>query len=78
MKKNELASHLARKQNITQAQAADQLDSLVHSILRRFRKGEPASLPGVGLLRPPEVPSVGQGSPKSPAKGKTAIPRRKG
>jgi nucleoid DNA-binding protein len=52
MKKNELARRLARIGRISQAKAADQLDSVVHRILRNLRQGEAASLPGLGTFQP--------------------------
>ena len=52
MKKTELARRLARRRHITRAQAADQLDGVVHDILRNLREGRSASLPGLGTLKP--------------------------
>ena len=52
MKKEELARRLARQSHITTAAAADQLDRVVHEILRRVRTGQSASLPGLGVFRP--------------------------
>ncbi len=52
MKKTELARRLARKRHITRAEAADQLDRVVHDILRRLREGRSAPLPGLGTLKP--------------------------
>jgi nucleoid DNA-binding protein len=52
MRKNDLAVRLARASGITRAKAADQIDSVVHRVLRNLRQGRPASLPGLGVLRP--------------------------
>ena len=56
MKKPDLAGRLARKQRITKAMAADQLDGVVHGILRRLREGKTAALPGLGTLKPGRKP----------------------
>jgi len=52
MNKQELAARLARQSKLTKAAAADQLDSLVHEILRRLRKGQAVPLPGLGTFMP--------------------------
>ncbi len=48
MKKQEIAKGLARESGLTEAEAADRLDSVVHDILIKLRKGRPAPLPGLG------------------------------
>jgi nucleoid DNA-binding protein len=50
MKREELAGALAREHRLTRAAARDQVDELVHKILKSLRKGEPVVLPGVGRL----------------------------
>jgi nucleoid DNA-binding protein len=50
MKRKELAGVLAREHGLTRAAARDQVDELVHKILKSLRKGEPVVLPGVGRL----------------------------
>ena len=57
MKRSELASKLARNRHITKAQAADQLDGVVHDILRKLRHGKQACLPGLGTWKPGAMPS---------------------
>ena len=52
MKKEQLAKQLAKESGITPAAAADQLDRIVVDILKRVRKGQTASLPGLGTFRP--------------------------
>jgi nucleoid DNA-binding protein len=52
MKKNELATLLARKNKIPESAAADELDRVVHNILRRLRKGQCVSVPGLGIFKP--------------------------
>ena len=48
MKKPEIAKRIARRSGVSQAEAADRLDSMVRQILSRLRKGEEAPLPGLG------------------------------
>ena len=69
MKKTDLARRLARQTRVSPAAAADELDRVVHGILRNLRKGQPAVLPGLGTLTPgkpvtfrPE-PQRGRGKP---------------
>ena len=50
MGKKEIAAMLARSSGITRAEAADQLDRVVFELLKKLRKGENASLPGLGTL----------------------------
>jgi nucleoid DNA-binding protein len=52
VKKNDIAKHIARKSRVTEAEAADRLDRLVHQILSNLRKGRETSLPGLGKLVP--------------------------
>jgi nucleoid DNA-binding protein len=55
MKRKELARELARTQRLAEDVAQDQIDQLVHDILRKLRAGEPVDLPGLGKLIPPPV-----------------------
>ena len=50
MKREELARTLARQNNLSGAAARDQVDKLVHRILKSLRQGRPVELPGVGKL----------------------------
>ena len=52
MKKEQLARQLAKESGITPAAAADQVDRIVSEILMRVRRGESASVPGLGTFRP--------------------------
>lgn len=52
MKKEQLARQLAKESRITPAAAADQVDSILNAILKRVRKGQSASLPGLGTFAP--------------------------
>ena len=52
MKKNQIARRLAKESKISTVTAADQLDRIVSDLLMRVRKGEPASLPGLGTFQP--------------------------
>jgi nucleoid DNA-binding protein len=52
MKKEQLARRLARESHISTAAAADQLDRVLHDILKRVRSGQSASFPGLGTFHP--------------------------
>ncbi len=52
MKKEQLARQLARESHVSPAAAADQLDRIVSDLLMRVRRGQAASLPGLGTFRP--------------------------
>ena len=51
MKKPDIARNLARESGVTEAEAADRLDRVVHEILANLRSGKSASLPGLGRFR---------------------------
>ncbi len=72
MKKPELAGRLARAGRISKARAADQLDSVVHRIVRSLRQGEAAVFPGLGTFQPGARPRFEPEltAPKPPRKGK--------
>ena len=50
MKQEELARELARQARVPAAAAQDQIDELVHRIVRKLRQGQRVDLPGVGKL----------------------------
>lgn len=52
MKKPEIAKRLAKQVGVSNAEAADQLDRVVHDILSKLRKGKTASFPGMGQFTP--------------------------
>jgi nucleoid DNA-binding protein len=52
MRKSDLIARLAETTRQSPAQAADRLDAVVHGLLKKLRKGKPASLPGLGTLMP--------------------------
>lgn len=52
MRKLEIAKRLARQSGVSNAEAADQLDRVVHQILSKLRKGKTAPLPGLGEFGP--------------------------
>lgn len=52
MKKEQVARQLAKESRISAAAAADQVDRILSDILKRVRKGQSASLPGLGTFRP--------------------------
>ena len=51
VKKPDIAKRMARRAGVTQAEAADRLDGVLHEILVRLRRGQDASLPGLGKLK---------------------------
>ena len=51
MKKEQLAKRLARESHVSPAAAADQLDRIVSDLLTRVRRGQTASLPGLGTFQ---------------------------
>ena len=57
MNKEQLVRRLARESGISAAAAADQLDSILTGILRRVRKGQSASFPGLGTFLPGPRPA---------------------
>jgi nucleoid DNA-binding protein len=48
MKKPDIARRIARESGLSEAEAADRLDRVVHQILSNLRRGRPAPLPGMG------------------------------
>jgi nucleoid DNA-binding protein len=50
MKRKDLARALAERSRLTQGEAQDQLDLLVHKIVRSLRQGRVAEMPGIGKL----------------------------
>ncbi len=51
MNKAEIVNRLAVQSGITRAEAADQLDRVVHDIIARLRRKRVAPLPGLGLFK---------------------------
>jgi len=54
MTKSEFAARLAKQNGSSKAEAADQLDRVVHEIILKLRKGQPATFPGLGNFSPGE------------------------
>lgn len=52
---NRVIRQLTKNGAVTPAKAADQVDKVVHEMLRKLRKGQQASLPGVGTIAPGPV-----------------------
>jgi nucleoid DNA-binding protein len=52
MKKEQIARQLAKESRVSTVVAADQVDRVVSDLLMRLRKGESASLPGLGTFQP--------------------------
>ena len=51
MKKEQLTRRLAKESHISRGAAADEVDRILNNLLQRVRKGQPASLPGLGTFR---------------------------
>jgi len=51
MKKPEIARKMARAAGVSEGEAADRLDRVVHQILAKLRKGKDADLPGLGRFK---------------------------
>jgi nucleoid DNA-binding protein len=50
MKPKQLTRTLAKRTRQSKAKAQDEIDILVHRILKSLREGKPVKLPGVGKL----------------------------
>lgn len=50
MKPDDFTRTIARKTRISHAAARDQVDEVVHKILKTLKKGKPVKLPGLGKL----------------------------
>jgi len=48
MKKPEIAKGMALESGLTEGEAADRLDRLVHDIVAKLKHGKAAPLPGLG------------------------------
>ena len=51
MRKPGIAKQLARRSRVSQAEAADRLDLVLHRILSDLRQGKEAALPGLGKFK---------------------------
>ena len=56
MRNHQFTKRLARASRRSLAKAADEVDEVVHQILRSLRKGSPADLPGLGTFSPGKRP----------------------
>lgn len=52
VKRKQIARVLARQQRLAEPAARDQVDELVHKMLKKLKKGQPVQIPGVGRLMP--------------------------
>jgi nucleoid DNA-binding protein len=50
MKPDDFTRALARQTRVSHATARDQVDEVVHKILKTLQKGKPVKLPGLGKL----------------------------
>ena len=66
VKREDLARALAERSRLTQGEAQDELDRLVHGIVRSLRQGRAAEMPGIGTLtaKLPFVAAAAAGNPK--------------
>ncbi len=48
MKKQEIAKRIAKESGLSEAEAADRLDRVVHHILASLKRGRSTPLPGIG------------------------------
>lgn len=74
MKKQDIATRIARQSGVSRAQAADRVDRAVHQILADLRKSGKISLPGLGTLTQDgvAVPALGgKGAARARTKNKT-------
>ena len=55
MKREDLATKLAEQTRLPAAVARDEVDALVHKILKALRQGKPVTFPGIGKLVSPPV-----------------------
>ena len=51
MRKPDIAKQLARRSRVSQAEAADRLDLILHNILSDLRRGREPALPGLGKFK---------------------------
>jgi nucleoid DNA-binding protein len=51
MKKHHVARRLAKESRMTEGAAADQVDRILSDLRKKVRKGQSASLPGLGTFR---------------------------
>jgi nucleoid DNA-binding protein len=51
MKKQQVARKLAKESRMTEGAAADQVDRILSDLRKKVRKGQSASLPGLGTFR---------------------------
>ena len=51
MKKEQVARRLAKESRMTEGAAADQMDRILSDLRKKMRKGQSASLPGLGTFR---------------------------
>ena len=72
MKKEQVARKLAKESRMTEGAAADQVDRILSDLQQHMRKGQSASLPGLGTFRPGRK----QDFPFDPPKPKPPKPKK--
>jgi nucleoid DNA-binding protein len=75
MKKQQVARKLAKESRMTEGAAADQVDRILSDLRKKVRKGQSASLPGLGTFRSGRKQEF-QFDPDSPTVTPTPKPRK--
>jgi nucleoid DNA-binding protein len=76
MKREDLARVLAERSQLTQGEAQDELDRLVHGIVRSLRRGRVAEMPGIGRLTATRPEQRRVGSSPTPGSLKRRNPKQ--
>jgi hypothetical protein len=72
----ELIERLAERTHTTPAEAADELDAVVHETLRNLRRGNTVSWPGLGQFQPDDPAGLRfEGNANQPAPARKGKPR---
>ena len=64
MKTKEIVKRLAEQQQVPLYKAADQLELLFHELVKKFKIGTTADVPGIGEIKAPEANIGGNQSGK--------------
>ena len=66
-----LISRLADASEVTPAEAADEVDKLIHRIVKKLKHGEAARVPGLGIFEPGREPQFHVEAPHATRRTKT-------
>jgi nucleoid DNA-binding protein len=75
LKREDLARTLAERSPLSNSQAQDELDRLVHGIVTSLRQGLATEMPGVGLLTSKASAKKTAAQKESPAKAHARKPK---